>query len=449
VPSQILTELLIIVALLVCNGVFAMSEIAVVTARRTRLSQRADRGDARAQAALDLAAEPAEFLSTVQVGITLVGTFAGAFGGATVAEELTPLFAAAPLIGPYAEGVALALVVAVITFLSVVIGELVPKRVALAHPETIAAWAARPMRRLARIGGPIVRLLTGSTELVLRVFGFRSSGEPTVTEDDIRALVAQGTASGAVHEAEEEILDRVLHLGDRPAAAIMTPRTEVRWIDLGAGPDTLRGAFAAGEDAELLVCEGSIENVAGVIRASDLLTRCLEGSAPDPRAVLRQPLLVPETMPLLQLLTRLRQSGVETAVVLDEFGGVDGTVTLGDILGDLVADLPDRPGAEDKAIVRRAEGGWLIDGATSMDQVEEELNIERPAAERRGGPRTIAGVVMTELGRLPTVGERVERWGFTFEVVDMDGRRVDRILVLPAGEAGQAASGRSAGTSSS
>lgn len=399
-PSQILVELLIIVALLLCNGVFAASEIAVVTARRARLSQRAERGDARAQAALTLAAEPSQFLSTVQVGITLVGTFAGAFGGATIAEELTPMLAAVPLIGPYAEGVALALVVAVITFLSVVLGELVPKRIALAHPETIAGWVARPMRRLARLGGPVVRLLTGSTELVLRIFRFRGSSEQAVTEDDIRALVAQGTASGTVHAAEEEILDRVLHLGDRPAAAIMTPRTEVRWIDVAGGPDAVRGAFEDGEDTEVLVCEGSIENLAGVIRATDLLSRCFAGSVPDARAVLRQPLLIPEAMPLLQLLTRLRQSGVETAVVLDEFGGVDGTVTLRDILSDLVSDLPGAPDMDGQEIIRRPGGGWLIDGATPMADVERGLDIERPAEERRGGPRTLAGVVMTELGRL-------------------------------------------------
>jgi putative hemolysin len=431
VPRQILIELLIIVALLMCNGVFAMSELAVVTARRTRLARRAEAGDTRAQAALDLAAEPTQFLSTVQVGITLVGTFAGAFGGATIAEELTPVLAAVPLIGPYAGGVALGLVVAVITFLSVVLGELVPKRLALGHPETIASWVARPMRRLARIGGPVVRLLTGSTELILRVLGFRVSSEPTVTEDDIRALVAQATASGAMHKSEQEILDRVLHLGDRPAAAIMTPRTEMAWIEASAGPEALRAGFAGGNTEEILVCEGGVENVVGVVRAGDLLTRCLAGSVPHAREVVRQPLMVPETMPLLQLLTRLRQSGVGTAVVLDEFGGVDGMITLGDILGDLVSDLPARPGTEDQGIVRRPEGGWLIDGATPMEEVEVELDLERPTDERRRGPRTLAGFVMAELGRLPVVGERIERWGYTFEVVDMDGRRIDRLLVVP------------------
>jgi putative hemolysin len=431
VPSQILTELLIIVALLMCNGVFAMSELAVVTARRTRLARRAEAGDTRAQAALDLAAEPTQFLSTVQVGITLVGTFAGAFGGATIAEELTPVLASVPVIGPYAGGVALGLVVAVITFLSVVLGELVPKRVALGHPETIASWVARPMGRLARIGGPVVRLLTGSTELILRVFGFKVSSEPTVTEDDIRALVAQATASGAMHKAEQEILDRVLHLGDRPAAAIMTPRTEMAWVEASAGPEALRAGFAGGNTEEMLVCEGGVENVVGVVRAGDLLTRCLAGAVPHAREVVRQPLMVPETMPLLQLLTRLRQSGVGTAVVLDEFGGVEGMITVGDILGDLVSDLPARPGAEEPGIVRRPEGGWLIDGATPMEEVEEELALERPGDERRRGPRTLAGLVMAELGRLPVVGERVERWGYTFEVVDMDGRRIDRVLAAP------------------
>ncbi|HEX6106816.1 MAG TPA: hemolysin family protein [Gemmatimonadales bacterium] len=430
-PVQIFAELLLIVALLLCNGVFAMSEIAVVTARRVRLSRRAEAGDGRARAALELAAEPTQFLSTVQVGITLIATLAGAYGGATIAEELAPLLGSLPVIGPYGEGVALGLVVAVITFLSVVIGELVPKRLALAYPETIAAWVARPMQLLARIGRPIVALLTGSTEFVLRLFRFRGNPEPNVTEDDIRALVAQGTASGAVDEEEEEILHRVLHLGDRPAAAIMTPRTEVEWIDVTADTETLREALEAHGRSSLLVCEGSIENVAGVIRPADVLSRCLRGDRLDMVSLLRQPLMVPETVPLLQLLIRFRQSEAETAVVLDEFGGVQGVVTLADIMRDLVADIPGPAGTGEPDIVRRSDGSWLVDGGTAMDMLDEELDLERPAAERGRGYRTLAGFIMAELGRVPAVGERLERWGYAFEVVDMDGRRIDRVLVSP------------------
>ena len=425
---QILIELAIIVALLLLNGVFAMSEIAVVTARRGRLQRRADAGDHRARAALDLAREPSQFLSTVQVGITLVGTLAGAYGGATIAEEIAPLFTALPWIGEYGENVALGLVVAVITFLSVVIGELVPKRIALTNAEAIAARVARPMHTLAKIGGPVVRLLTHTTELLLRVLRIRGPGEPGVTEDDIRALVAQGTASGAVHEGEEEILDRVLHLGDRAVAAVMTPRPDIEWIDLSADAGAIREAFEARPQAWLLVCEGSVESVAGVVHARDVLVHCLRGATPDLRTVLRQPLFVPESMSLLQLLLRFRQSAVHVAVVLDEFGGVQGLVMLDRILGELVADLPG-PDAGDAEVVRRDDGSWLIDGATPIDSVDEELGLERPVAEQRRGYRTLAGFVMTELGRVPRIGERVERWGFSFEVVDMDGRRIDRVLV--------------------
>jgi putative hemolysin len=212
----------------------------------------------------------------------------------------------------------------------------------------------------------------------------------------------------------------------------MTPRTEMPWIEVTAGPDALRAGFAGEEVEEILVCDGGIENVVGVVRAGDMLRRCLAGPLPHPREVMRQPLMIPETMPLLPLLTRLRQSGVGIAVILDEYGGVEGMVTLSDILADLVADLPARPGIDERGIVRRPEGGWLIDGATAMEEVEEELALERPGDERRRGPRTVAGFVMAELGRLPTVGERIERLGYTFEVVDMDGRRIDRLLVLPA-----------------
>lgn len=434
--GAIATELVIILALLVLNGVFAMSEIAVVTARRARLTRRAEGGDSRAQAALELAAEPTQFLSTVQVGITLVGTFAGAFGGATIAEQIAPALAELPVVGPYAESAALVLVVAGITFCSVVIGELVPKRIALAHAEAIASWVAKPMKLLARLGGPVVRLLSGSTELVLRLFRVRGSGEPTVTEDDIRSLIAQGTASGTVAAAEEEILDRALHLGDRTVDAIMTPRTEIEWVDTDADAAALRAAFATHPHSQLLVCQGTIENVVGVLRARELLVDCLEGESPRIRSLVRPPLFVPGTLSLLELLTRFRRSNGSTAVVLDEFGGVEGLVTLGDILSDLVADLPGSGGHPAGEIVRRDDGSWLIDGAAAIEDVDEVLDLERPAAERRRGYRTLAGFMMAELGHLPAIGERVGRWGYTFEVVDMDGRRIDRVLVSPAAEPG-------------
>ena len=427
--GQIVTELVIIVALLLLNGVFSMSEIAVVTARKVRLARRADGGDQRARAALALAGDPTQFLSTVQVGITLVGIFAGAFGGATIAEELAPFLAPLPGVGPYAESAALVLVVAVITFLAVVIGELVPKRIALAHAETIASWVARPMGLLARLGGPVVWLLTASTELLLRIIPVSVSGEPSVTEDDIRALVAQGTAGGVVDEEEEEILDRVLHLGDRPVTTVMTRRTEVEWIEVTADARAVSEAFASRDDARLLVCEGGIENVLGVVRAREVVVQSLRGEAIDLRALARRPLFVPETTSLLQLLTSFRQSEVQSAVVLDEFGGVEGLATLDDILEDLVADLPGRPGVDGREIVRRPDGSWLIGGSAEVELVDEELGIERPAAEQDRGYRTMAGFIMTELGRVPQVGEHLDRWGYRFEVVDVDGRRIDRLLV--------------------
>lgn len=427
--SEILFEAALILALLVLNGLFAMSEIAVVTARRVRLTRRAEAGDAGAAAALELASEPTQFLSTVQIGITLVGILAGAFGGATIAEEMAPMVAGWPVVGPHSEVVSFIIVVASITYFSVILGELVPKRLALSHPERIASLVSRPMRLAARIGTPVVHLLTASTELVLKVFRLRPATEPAVTEDDIRALVAQGTASGTVAAEEEEILDRVLHLGDRTAGAVMTPRTELEWIDVRASTAEIRSAFLERGHSRILVCDDDIENIVGIVRARDLLVPCLEGGTLDLRQAARAPLFIPETMPLLTLVASFRQSESQTAIVLDEYGGVEGIVTLTDVLTDLVADIPGRPDPGQETIQRSGPDSWVVDGGVLIEDLATELDIDLPAMERRRGYRTVAGCVMTELGRVPDVGDRISKWGYSMEVVRMDGRRVDAVAI--------------------
>jgi putative hemolysin len=359
--SVILTEVLIILVLLVLNGVFAMSELAIVSAKKVRLEHRAEGGDAGAAVALALASEPGRFLSTVQVGITLVGVIASVFGGATIAEVLEARFAQVPWLAARAEGAALAVVVAGITFLSLIVGELVPKRIALTNPERIAALMARPMRVVARVARPLVVLLTGSTNLVLRLFGLHGRTQPGLTEEEIHALVEQGAETGAVPRVEHEIVEGVFRLGDRQVASIMTPRPDVEWVEADADAATLRQALGTAGRGYLLVCEGSVERVVGVAYAEELLRRCLGGAAVDLRASVVQPLYVPAGMPVLRLLDELRVTRQRVAIALDEYGGMQGIVTLADILEELVGQLPTL--SEEKPdLTRAADGSWLADG---------------------------------------------------------------------------------------
>jgi putative hemolysin len=425
----ILLEILVIVLLLVINGIFAMSELAVIAAKKIRLEHRAERGDAGARAALALARDPTQFLSTVQVGITLVGVLAGAFGGATLAEKLAEELTAIAWLAPYADRAAFAIVVAFITYLSLIIGELVPKRIALGNPERVASLIARPMGMIARIGQPVVRLLTGSTRMVLKLFGMKDVPEPGLTEEEIHALVEQGAESGAVPEVEHEIVESVFRLGDRRVASMMTARRDLEWLELRTSDEALRARLTEQRRPWFLVCEDDVENVRGVVHASDLLTACVAGDQLDLGNVLSEPLYVPNSMLVLQLLERFRMSRQHVAVVLDEFGGVDGLVTIDDILGELVGEMP-TAGAVAKPLLRRDEHGWLAAGALPIEDLAAELDdVAGFEADSRRGYRTVAGFIMTHAGHVPAVGETLRWQGYDFEVAEMDGRRIELIRI--------------------
>ncbi|HKG92496.1 MAG TPA: hemolysin family protein, partial [Gemmatimonadaceae bacterium] len=358
--SAILTEVVVILVLLLINGVFAMSEMAVVAAKKVRLEQRADEGDRGAAAALALASSPTQFLSTVQVGITLVGVLAGAFGGATISEKLAERFARVSWLAAYSEGAALAVVVAGITYLSLILGELVPKRVALGAPERIASAMARPMRLIARVASPLVRFLTASTELMLKLVPIKASGEPAVTEEDIRALVLQGKESGEVQEAEHRIVESAFRLGDRQAAAIMTPRHATDWVDVGEPPDALRRRIEGLSGREwFLACDGDLEHVLGVAYAADIFAPALAGRPLELKAMVQPPLFVPGTKPVYGVLETLQKARQHVAVVLDEFGGVQGTISIDQIVEELVGKLPAGAGYDEGTVVRRDDGSWL------------------------------------------------------------------------------------------
>ena len=430
--SGIAFEIALILLLLVINGVFSMSEMAVVSARKTRLQHRAEGGDAGARAALDLAANPTNFLSTVQFGITLVGVLAGAFGGAGIAEALAVYLRDVRFIGPHAQPVALGLVVATITYLSLVIGELVPKQIALGNPERVAALVSRPMRAVASLGRPLVALLTGSTNLVFRLFGRRTNVDRSVTEQDVRALLEQGAEVGAVDLVEHTIMENTFRLGDRRVSTIMTPRPDVRWVDVAADLDELRAALAETR-SPYVVCEGDIEHVVGLAEAEDLLAQCLAGHALDLRAVMREPMYVPTTMPVLRLLETFRTSRRRAALVLDEFGGVAGVATVDDIVEGLIGELPYADDPAPPAIARQPDGSWLIDGGAPVVDVDEMLDLDLPGGAESREFDTVGGLVMMVLGRLPKTGDSVDYAGARFIVERMDGRRVAVVRARVAG----------------
>lgn len=433
--GEMTTEVIVIVILLVLNGVFSMSELAVMTAKRSRLEFRAEEeGDAGARAALELAAHPTAFLSTVQVGITLVGVLAGAFGGAGISEVLAAQFATVSWLAPYATTLAFALVVAVITYLSLIFGELVPKNIALSNPERVASLVSRPMRAIARVGGPLVRMLTSSTNIVLRVFGLGTVSEPGVTEQDIRAMVEQATESGAVQKVEHEIVENTFRLGDRAVDSIMTPRPDIRWVDLSDDAPAVREQVAESLRERFLVCEQTLDTLIGVVQAEDLVAAAVQGqdvaTAPVLRQVARAPLYVPATMPVYQLLSTLRSAQQHVAVVLDEYGGVAGLVDMEDVLEGLVGDVPLADDGEPAAWLRRADGSWEVEGSVALDEVEVRLDLEVEERER-AEVLTIGGFVMARLGRVPRPGDEFHWSGRAVRVLLMNGRRVERVLIDP------------------
>jgi putative hemolysin len=426
--GDVWVEVAIILLLVVANGVFAMSEISVVASRKVRLQQRAEEGDHRARLALDLAQAPDQFLSTVQVGITLVGVLAGAYGGARLSEPLAGFLAQFPTIAAYAEGLALGVVVAAITTLSIILGELVPKSIGLRYPESIASWVARPMMLLSRVGGPIVRVLTASTNFIMRLIGFKEVSGPSLTEEEIRAVISEGAVSGVLEPAEESIVQRVFQLGDQRVAAIMTPRVDIEWVDFNIDVVELRAFLMSHTHTEFVVCDGDLDHVLGTVRAAELLPAVLAGGGLNLRALLREPLFVPDSMPAFKLLEVFRSSHRHLAIVMDEFGAVEGVVSAVDLLEGLVGALPADAREAAGSIVARSENSWLVEGAAPVAEVAATFEIEVPA-EETGAYNTLAGFVMARLGRVPRTADAFEYGGLTFEVVDMDGRRVDKVMV--------------------
>ena len=427
--THFVLETLVIFLLIAANGLLAMSEIAIVAARKARLQQSANAGDARARAALELATHPNRFLATVQIGITLVGILAGAFGGATLAHEIEGLASSVPSLTPYAGIIGFGVVVVAITFFSLVLGELAPKRIALAHAERIASTMAVPMGFLCSLAFPFVRLLGISTDLVLRIFKIKPSLEPHVTQEEIKILVEQGTELGIFEESEQDMIEGVLRLDERPIGAFMTPRTQMVWIDAADSPEVLRAKIVNSRHSRFPVIQGSFDNVLGIVSAKDILKQSLGGQPTNLRQALGPPLFVPETASALKVLDLFKREGTHFALVTDEYGGIQGLVTDRDILEAIVGELPSRDEPHEPEVTVRADGSWLVDGLLDIDKLKEIIATDLLPDEESGRYHTVSGFMMTQLGGIPATGEHFEWEGFRFEVMDMDGRRVDKVLI--------------------
>lgn len=408
-----------------------MSEMAIVSARKVRLQQLANQGDPKAKAALKLAESPNNFLSTVQIGISLIGILTGAFGGATIASRLAVYVRLVPFLTPYSEPVSFGIVVLIITYLSLIIGELVPKRLALNSPERIAAIVAIPMRALATLASPAVHLLSASTDMVLRIMGITPSLEPQVTEEEIKILIEQGTEAGTFEEAEQDMVERVFRLGDRPVSSFMTPRPDIVWLDLEDTTEENRQKMSENGYSRYPVCQGGLDNVLGIIPVTDLLARSLRGDSLDLTVGLRQPVFVPESTRGLKVLELFKQTITHMALVVDEYGVIQGLVTLNDIMSEIVGDVPSADGEEDPQAVQREDGSWLLDGMLAVEEFFELFGLEEWDFEERGSYQTLGGFVITHLGRIPAAADHFEWQGMRIEVMDMDGNRVDKVLVVP------------------
>ena len=442
--SAIALEILIIFLLILANGVFAMSEMAVVTARKSRLHDWANKGDARARAALELANAPNRFLSAVQIGITLIGILAGAFGGRTLADRIAEYFSAVPGLEPYSRAIGLSVVVMTIAYFSLVIGELVPKRLALRHPESIAAFIAGPMRFVTKISAPMVDLLSLSTDAVFRLFGGHHVQEPPVTEEEIKTLVQKGTEAGIFEESEQDLVEAVFNLGDRSARSLMTPRTQIIWLDLDDSVDAIIAKVIESKYSRFPVSSGNLDQVSGVIHAKDLLAQKAIGKAVDFRALMQEPLFVPRSVSALHVLELFKQTGKHIAFVVDEYGGTEGLLTHHDILEAIAGEIAIAEKHGDPKAVQRHDGSWLLDGMLAVEEFKEIFHLEDLPGEKRDAYQTLGGFMFNQFGRVPAVSESFVWHNLRFEIVDMDGKRIDKVLVTSAIEAAAGSSSNDA-----
>ncbi len=422
-------EIIIVLLLIVFNGILAMSEIAIVSARKSRLQQQANDGNEQAQTALDLSNSPNRFLSTVQIGITFIGIFAGAFGGETIASKLAIVIATLPLIAPYSEMISIMLVVSVITYLSLVVGELVPKRLALNNPEEVAKLVAKPMNALSKFTSPLVSLLTFSTDSILSLMSAEPSEDPSITEEEVKLLMKEGARSGVFDIVEKDIVERTLRLGDKKISSMMTPKKEIIWLNIENSFESLRNKIAKSPHSYFPVCKDGLDEVLGIIQTKDLLAVFLVEEKIDLTKSLHKPIFIPETMEALSVLELFKKTGIHIALIVDEYGSVMGLLSLSDILSEIVGDIPTANQIEEEEIIKRDDGTYLVDGLLPIDDFKAFFQIKKISGEKTGAFHTVGGLMMARIGRIPVSGDSFDLNLFHLEVVDMDDNRVDKVLV--------------------
>jgi len=434
-------DVALLVFLILLNAMFAMSEMALTAARKARLQVMVETGESGAQAAMDLHDNPTKFLSTVQIGITSIGVLNGIVGEAAFSAPFSAwLQASFPIAGRAADLTATGMVVVVITFLTIIFGELVPKRVGQMYPETVARLVSRPMEWLSLMARPFVRLLTVCTEATLRLLGIRGAPDRSVTEEEIQASLEEGVDAGVIEAHEHQMVRNVFRLDDRQVGSMMIPRAEIVWLDATATSDEVLRAIADEEHSRYPVCRGGLDDVLGVISAQNLLQQVMKGHSLDLNQGLLSPVFVPETLSGMELLEHFRRSDAQFVFVVDEYGEVQGMITVRDVLEAITGEFT-TPSAEDAWAVQREDGSWLFDGLIPVPELKDRLALKELPEEDRGRYNTLAGMIMLLLGRLPNTADSVEWQGWRFEVVDLDGKRVDKVLAsaLPAEAVAEAA----------
>ena len=423
-------EISLLFALIILNGLFAMSEIALISARRAQLQSMAQDGDGGAAVAIQLGEDPNRFLSTIQIGITFIGIMNGIIGETALARPFTDWIENFGVEKPFSEYLATGLVVVGITYFTIVLGELVPKRLGQMNPESIVRWVSRPMLWLSVASKPFVKLLAGSTQMVLSIFGIKEQGRPSVTQEEIHLLLAEGSSAGVIEHEEHQMIQNVFRLDDRQIASLMVPRSDVVYLDIEEPLEENILRIEASEHSHFPVLNGGWEEIVGVARARQFLTQTLRGEKPSLTENLHSPVFVPGSLTGIELLENFKNSGINLMFVIDEYGEVQGIVTLKDVMEAITGEFkPRRP--EDAWAVRRDDGTWLLDGFIPVHELKDRLGLKEVPEEEKGRYNTLSGMVMLLVGKLPQTSDRCEWEGWTFEVMDMDGIRIDKVLATP------------------
>ncbi len=426
---KIAAEVLIILLLILINGMFSMYELAMVSVKKPKLEQQKLQGDKKAEKTLQLLEHPNKFLSTVQIGISLISILSGAFGGASIAEQFSEVLVAKGMLTSTADALALGVVVLSITFFSIVIGELIPKRIALNNPEGVAKGLSGFMGFLSSLSSPIISLLDISTELGIKLLGIKPSSEPTISEEELILLIAEGRNMGVFNKAEQDFVEGVFRFTERRVDALMTPKNDIDWLDLDDSRQQLLAEIKASRFSRLPLAKGDLDKIIGVIDVKDIAGMDILSEEVKLDQLAREPLYVPENTSALKAFESFRKSGIHEAMVIDEYGSIIGMVTLFDVLESIVGDIPSNQQDQAHEVVRRADGSWSLDGLLPIDELKEIIEVETLPDEDKAGYQTLSGLVMNQLGDIPKIGQLFELEGFKFEVIDMDRFRVDRVLV--------------------